>query len=448
MKELIHKRKLDSKTFDTGRTQLNVDGVTEDPIYGTRVQNGLHAIESDGSLVDCDMGIEESTDGVTHLRAKKGRWGQMRFGDSSHPNSFLVKIKNKDLKGVSFKYTGANGSSMTANNGKPLCNFDNGISIESTPYYKGVKMDIIVNDPLTAPLEYHFSVKTYGQDYDFIEENGGATLRGEDQDPIFIKPPYAEDANGDIGPVTIHYTGMDGNLITFKKAIDEEWLRQAVAPVRIDPDVTIDDVSGTLEDTRIAHFTGLDDYNYGGATFLNFVNNAANDMQNDLLRVDLTAYSGIIVTSAKFGIDIYFKNTQNPALSIHRMLRAWGEGNRNGATATAGQSSWNDFFQPNAWATAGALSNGNDRQTSAESTTTITGVDSDFALDLTAASVQDDIDNPGNNHGYGVYNTNQVAGSNAKAYTSESGVGNIPYFYMEWIAGDGWVPFFFDGGHF
>ena len=133
------------------------------PIVGVMFQNGLNDINPDGSFSPCDMEIEEVTQGVTYLKAKRGRWGEMRFGDSSHSNSFLVKIKNKGMKGVSFKYTGGKGQTMTVNNGKPLCNFDNGISIESTPYYKGIKMDIIVSNPLNAPIEYPFSVKTYGQ---------------------------------------------------------------------------------------------------------------------------------------------------------------------------------------------------------------------------------------------------------------------------------------------
>ena len=133
------------------------------PVIGATFQNGLNDIEPDGSFVPCDMGIENVIVGVTHLKINRGRYGQLRFGDSGHPNSFLVKIKKKgNIKGLSFKYTGSNGNSMTTENGKVVCTFDNDISIESTPYYKGVKMDIVVNDPITAPVEYPFSIKTWG----------------------------------------------------------------------------------------------------------------------------------------------------------------------------------------------------------------------------------------------------------------------------------------------
>jgi hypothetical protein len=310
------------------------------PIIGATFQNGLNDIEPDGSFVPCDEGVSEVTQGVTHLKMNRGRMGELRFGDSNHPNSFLVKIKNKGLKGVSFKYIGAEGSSMTANNGKPLCNFDNGISIESTPYYKGVKMDIIVNDPLTAPLEYPFSVKTYGQDYTFIEENGGATLIGEDQDPIFIKPPYAIDANGDIGPVTIHYTGMDGTLITFKKVVDETWLRQAAAPVKIDPDVTIEDGvdGGVIKDTFGLATSPTS--NFGAFTFLYILGT----VRSSFIYVDIGTLGDITPVSGKFLCTAGGGSGGARTDKAYKLLVAFEEL----------EATWNDRTTGVPWAVAGA----------------------------------------------------------------------------------------------
>ncbi|MCK5606757.1 hypothetical protein KAR91_32945 [Candidatus Pacearchaeota archaeon] len=394
-------------------------------IVGAIFQNGLNDIEPDGSFVPCDERISEVTQGVTHLKMNRGRMGELRFGDSNHPNSFLVKIKNKALKGVSFKYTGAEGESMTANNGKPLCHFDNGISIETTPYYKGVKMDIIVNDPLTAPFEYPFSVKTYGQDYNFIEENGGATLKGEDQEPIFIKPPYAVDANGDIGPVTIHYTGIVNNLITFKKVVDEAWFRQAAAPVRIDPDVTIDDDSGTLIDTIL--YGPIPDSNYG-TNNVGICEYTANRV-NELIKVDLSSITGAAI-SGYFGLDIHL-GTFPLTIEWHKTLKPWIEGTHNGGVS-AGEPTWNSQSHPDAWDTGGCLGDGTDRQTVEEGTKVITATGSDQLLNMTIATMQSWLNNPVNNHGVVISAPNSVAGKTMQWRSSEAVAGNKPYFYIEY----------------
>lgn len=390
------------------------------PIIGATFQNGLNDKNADGTYSPCDIRISKVTQGVTHLRMNRGRMGELRFGDSSHPNSFLVKIKNKALKGVSFKYTGAGGSSMTANNGKPLCHFDNGISIESTPYYKGVKMDIIVNDPLTAPIEYPFSVKDYGQKYTFIEdENGGATLRGEDQDPIFIKPPYAVDANGDIGLVTVHYTGIVNNLITFKKVVDEEWLRHAAAPVRIDPDVTIDDDSGTFEDTYLNKQSPTT--NNGSAGFFTLRRISFTNQRNILLGVDLSAYSDVTVTAARFGLNIY--TGAFPVTNIN-----WYETNPSWVEL---QATWNKYNTGNNWDTAGCLGSGTDHAITAEndgSPKTVSEIASDEHFDMTNETVQGRL---GSFLRIVIYQTTQQSTSFFHVRSSEAVLGNKPYFYME-----------------
>ena len=344
------------------------------PIMGATFQNGLNDIEPDGSFVPCDMGIEEVTEGVTHLRTKRGRWGQLRFGDSAHSNSFLVKIKNKDMKGVSFKYTGAVGSSMTANNVKPLCLFDNGISIESTPYYKGVKMDILVQDPLTAPIEYPFSVKTYGQKYTVVEEDGGLTFVGnEDAEPIFIKPPYAVDANGDIGTVTIQDTGMEGSLHTFKKVVDESWLRQAAAPVRIDPDVTIFDgtqVGGVVQEAYMVDSSPT--INFGDTAQLRIGLSGGDDIHNGIIWANLAGFEDISeVITAHFGGNLFFFIAPS-TFTWYEVLLNWIET----------EVTWNDRVSGTAWNDGGCTGSGTDRNAVADGSKAVTGVDSDFQIPI------------------------------------------------------------------
>lgn len=445
---MIHHKGWDINEEPTGKTHKGK------PIIGTTIQNGLNDIEpaipgQKRTFVPCDEGVSEVTQGVTHLKMNRGRMGELRFGDSSHPNSFLVKIKNKDLKGVSFKYTGATGSSMTANNGKPLCHFDNGISIESTPYYKGVKMDIIINDPLAAPLEYPFSVKTYGQDYTFIEENGGATLRGEDQSPIFIKPPYAVDANGDVGSVTIHYTGMDGNLITFKKVVDEAWFRQAAAPVRIDPDITIDRDSGTFIDTYLNSAPANLDKNSGIVNIIWTHRFTAGTNETDAMtNADLTSLSGKTVLNAHLGATESNRSGNGYNIKIHRIIAgAWIEGTKNNTTASAGEPTFNNRAHPaTAWNTAGCRGSGTDYQTTPESTTFV-GSAGTHTFDLTPATLQDMIENPSTNYGF-IWRTDDAAAGEFEQFHSSEGAGAKPFIYIEYTEGvfKGW-PFFTDGGH-
>ncbi len=274
----------------TGR--YNGEGL---PIIGATLQKGLNDIEPNGSFVACDLRISEVLQGVTHLKMNRGRMGELRFGDNGSSNKFLVKIKDKRLKGLSFQYLDADGGVMEANGGRPRSIFNNGIVIESTPLYNGVRMDIIANNPLNAPTEYTFSSKTYGQDYTVIEENDGLTFRGDNLEPIYIKAPFAEDANGDTGSVSIHYLGMENNLHIFKKVVDEAWLRQAVAPVRIDPDITIEDGvdGGVIEDNMMN--TTQPTTNFGTFT-LGFVSTD----RSELLYADLSAFPDVTPLSGKF----------------------------------------------------------------------------------------------------------------------------------------------------
>ena len=114
MIELINRRNWDSKLFDTGRTSILADK-REVPIYGTKIQNGLHDIEPDGSFVECDMTIDAIANGVTTHQVRRGRYGELRFGDAASVNKHLCKIKYKDGNGVSLKYLGADSGSPIIN---------------------------------------------------------------------------------------------------------------------------------------------------------------------------------------------------------------------------------------------------------------------------------------------------------------------------------------------
>ncbi len=203
------------------------------PITGVTFQNGLNDIEPDGSFVPCDMGLATVIEGVTTHRVQRGRYGELRFADTGEANKHLCKIKYKDNKGISFKYLGGNSDLPDVSGGKPKFTSDNGVEIEHIPTYKGVVINIIINDPLTAPFEHTFSVKTYGQDYTYIQQEGAIVAMGNDLKAITMRANPATDANGDESPVTLVLAEVVGGLQTFKKVVDETWLRAAAAPVVI-----------------------------------------------------------------------------------------------------------------------------------------------------------------------------------------------------------------------
>jgi len=203
------------------------------PIIGATFQNGLNDRNNDGTFSPCDMSINATVDGVTTHRVQRGRYGELRFTDTGESNKHLCKIKYKDNKGISFKYLGGDSALPDVSNGKPKFASDNGIEIEHIPTYKGVAINIIVSDPLTAPFEHTFSIKTYGQDYTYIQQEGAIIAMGNNLKPITIRSANATDGNGDESPTTLVLTEVVGGFQTFNKVVDEAWLRAAEAPVTI-----------------------------------------------------------------------------------------------------------------------------------------------------------------------------------------------------------------------
>ena len=394
------------------------------PIIGVTLQTGLNDIEPDGSFVPCDTGVSNIVQGVTHLKMNRGRMGELRFGDSQHVNQFLIKIKNKQLKGVSFKYVDAVGTTMEVNNGKPVCSFDNGVLIESTPYYKGVKMDIILNDPLSAPTEFNFSSKTYGQEYTVVEENGGLTFRGADQEPIYIKQPYAIDADGDYGDVTIHYLGIVNNLHLFKKVVDEEWLRNAAAPVRVDPDVTIEDGvdGGVIADALV--YVPFPNSNFGTDTTL-----VLNDQPvvavhfSSFIYTDLSELTGITVTSALYR---FWGNGGGMDCEIRSILREWTETGVTANSAIHGVQTWTTR------AARGADTDYDSTLLTAEFNIPYNATNASHEISLNTEVIQRRIDDPEDNLGDVVCVKDLIGSSNTHYFHSSEGSVK-PQFYMEYL---------------
>lgn len=448
MIELTHKRKLDSKVFDTGR--LNEK---DKSIYGTKIQNGLHDIEPDGSFVECDPSMRDYVGNVSSLEVIRGRYGSLRAGDTGSEAKDRVKILTKNNSGISLKLVGHRTYGPWEDTTRKIrFNTNDGITLNYYPSYKGVNIVITINNPQTASNVIRFSLKEYGCDYTYEEKNGNIIARSSTgKDDIYLNALCATDANGDIGQVSLRLGDVLNGLQIIEKVVSPVWLGNAVGPVDIDPSITIDDDSGTFEDALLAlHPTGRTDFNNGvrdsAAKFL-----ASNNKHTTVFKVDLTGLpSSAVVTLARLGIHKYLTGPGSLSLSVHKVLRFWNEGNKFNSLADTGEVTWNSARHSELlWTTPGAKSDGNDRQASPESAFLLPpGVDTDYHISLTSASIQSDIDNPSTNNGYLIEAPTVASTQYVNWYGSETVVGNKPYLYIEYVVGAGGFPFFFDGGHF
>ena len=404
-------------------------------IIGAIFQNGLNDKEPDGSFVPCDMEVEEYQGNVTTHKIKRGRYGRLSFTDSASVNKHLCKLIEKSETGLSFKYIDGDSDLPNVSNGKPSFISNNGVIIEHTPTHKGVRIELVINAPSTAPIEYNFSIKKYKQDYTFAEQNDGIVATGENGKKITIHAPYAIDANGETGPVSMMLTEMIGGYQTFKKIVDETWLRQAAAPVRIDPNITIDDDNGTFIDTIIAHGASVDNNNLGLLSVGQTRHYSASDIQSELMRVDLSPYSGNTVTYARFGIDNHL-GIYPVDIAWHRVLKEWIEGTKVNALASTEEPTWLSQKHGQAlWTTSGCLGDGTDRQAVEEGSKTILGIGFDHQLVMTNVTVQAWLDDVADNHGIILETPNSVASRYIQWRSSEATTGNKPYFYMEYTEG-------------
>lgn len=432
MQEIINKRGWDFKLFDTGRFKEEL------PIYGTKIQNGLHDVEPDGSFVECEPSMRDYIGNVSTLEAIRGRYGHLRAGDTGSESKDRIKILTKRNCGISLKLSGYRTYGPWDDTTKKIrFDTDDGITLNYYPSYKGVNIVITVDNPQAASNIITFSLKEYGCDYTYEEKDGNIIARSSNgEDDIYINALYAIDANGDSGNVSLRLGNVIDGYQRIEKVIEPVWFGNAIGPVEIDPSVTIDDDSGTLND--LAMITGAPNNNYGGAPWLNCQRYGAGDADstNFLMYVDLSAYPNITVTSAKFGVDVYAIGGSN-TIDYYKVLVDWVEGTANGSVQ-AGSSCWAyRISNTDNWNSAGCQGSGSDHEAIKDGSVTITAIDSDFPIPLTNALVQDWSGTPANNRGIVSIKPDIQNGIYSNMRSSEATLGNKPYFYMEYTEGDG-----------
>jgi hypothetical protein len=429
LNEIVSKRNWNSKLFDTGRVDEK-----ERPIYGTKLQNGLHDIEPDGSFVDVNTWFQPYSVGVSTDRVIRNRCGEVRVSDTASESKDLAKVKTKNLCGISLKLKGYRTYGPHFDDLKSTYYTTNdGITLKYYPNYKGVNIVIVINNPQIASNVYRFSIQEYGCNYTYEKVEGGIKcISSTGKDDIHINALYVKDANNDYGDVNIDLDGVENGRQIIKKIIAPVWLGNAVGPVELDPNVTIPTGDAAFNWNMIRTFSTVYDRNYSGefgTPFMNYA--AANDINAVIAKVDLSAYVGATVTAgtARFGMNVTLFTGTSLGIEWHELLRSWVTG-----------SSWNTIeagavcgrytvYNTTPWTTLGARGDGTDRNGTPDGSGTITGAsDPDYQLPISDSLAQQFID--GTNNGILIDPDDAVTGG----YEISS-----MYYYFEYTAGGGIV---------
>jgi len=440
LNEIISKRRWDSKTFDTGRND-----VKELPIYGTKLQEGLHDIESDGSFVECDTKFQPYSIGVSTDKVIRNRCGEVRISDTGSESKDLAKIKTKNKCGISLKLRGHRTYGPNFDDLKSTYYTTNdGVTLRYYPNHKGINIVLELANPQIASNVYRFTIKEYGCSYTYEKIDGGIKcISSTGKDNIYIRATYAKDAEDNYGPVDIDLDGIEAGHQVIKKTISPVWLGNAVGPVEVDPNITIDDDTGTFFDALI--YNGIPNNNYGAFTQNTVLDYGASNKQKVLHWVDLSSIATATITSGYFGFDI-FGGTFPKKINSRELLTVWGEGNKAGAPATSGECSWNHSAYTTLWNTAGCNGDGTDRSAAVDSSLTVTALGNDTHFTVTADSLNN-MKN-GTNEGY-LFESDIIELNNNVIWRSNEGTGNKPYLYVEYIEGViSGFPFFFGEGHY
>jgi hypothetical protein len=397
------------------------------PIIGVTFQNGLNR-KKNGLFLPVNTTVFAQNDYEFTHKVDEAR-AILRFGDSSSNSKkhlFGIEDDEGNWLNVKLDHIGHEMSGVFGN--KPTFPHTDGLTVEHIPKYNGIK----TNYRLGSSGINEITV-TFKHNRELSPEQRGNTIvfTRDGRDIFFVKAPFAYDdgkETGHIEPVVMKLTET-GGFSSATLTVDSLWVAGAIDPV-IDPDVTIDDVTGTINDNSLV--LNNPTFNYGGAPFM-ACQRQPGTVTNNLISVDLSLYPDITIINSKFGLDFYSVVGGSNTFDYYKVLVDWVEGTASGGSQV-GSSDWTYRIRAtNSWNSAGCEGIGTDHAAVKDGSVTVSEVDSDFPMPLTNALTQDWIDNPGNNKGIVWIKPVTESGVYSVAYSSESGTGNKPYFYMEHI---------------
>jgi hypothetical protein len=140
---------------------------------------------------------------------------------------------------------------------------------------------------------------------------------------------------------------------------------------------TGDDYSGT-EDAMILEWGSLATRNCGGRVNTEISKAASGDYANTLIKFSGLSNlpASISVSASALYMTCWTHTAGTRTATAKRLLRNWIEGTLDNADRTGDSPAsccWNEYGSQNAWTTAGALSDGNDRSSTASATMTMDG---------------------------------------------------------------------------
>lgn len=211
-------------------------------------------------------------------------------------------------------------------------------------------------------------------------------------------------------------------------------------------DVTIEDGvdGGVIEDATMSG--DAPDNNFGIYIYNEIRDTTA---ANFIIYVDLSAYSDITITSAKYIFEVVFAASTGTSVTVNPSLRAWGEGNKVNQPASTGEVTANSArHNEQAWTSLGGFGADTDYDSSISDGFTCPTSTGSFDVDLSVESVQSKIDTPSTNYGDIFRPARASIGGLCRFVSSEHTTAAKPQLYFEFTEGGGYNPFFFGAGHY
>ena len=427
MSQLFHKDWDINENRNTGRSK------NDKPVIEAFLQNGLNKKDKNSGLfIPCNMDLTEKIGDRNPWHVNDGRYGNLSFVNLSALNKHEVTIQYESGTGIRLRYEGANCSFESLADNKPKFKAQDGVTLEHTPTYKGVSIAIVLDDPLNAPDSFKFSIDEISTEYTLKEVNGGILLDGPE--PIMIHAPWVGDGNGEMGQAVLEIGPVEGGRKTIiKRIVDIVWLRQAVAPVKLDPFVTIEDgvAGGIIEDANLGSFAP--DQNQGLRDFIGVHRFAVGNQLTFAAKVVLTAYPGVTAISGNWELD-FFRVDNACTLDTYKILLDWNEGTGNPSTAAnPGEVTWNsNLHGTSTWNAGGCQGNGTDHEAIEESNYSLSATGSGQILPLTVPTIQDWIDSFSTNYGTITMSDDIPASRQIRARSSQATIGNKIRFNFEY----------------
>ena len=428
MGQTIHKD-WDINEYATGRFKNGK------PIIGALLKNGLNR-KKNGIFLPVNTTVFAQNDYEFTHKVDEAR-AILRFGDSSGNSKkhlFGIEDDEGNWLNVKLDYTGHEMSGVFGN--KPTFPHANGLTIEHIPTYNGIKTNYRLGSSGINEITVTFK---YNQELTPKQRGNTIVFTRDGRDIFFIKAPFAYDAGKEMGhiePVAMRLNEI-GGFAAATLTVDSLWVAGAIDAV-IDPDVTIDDDTGVFEDATLASLFAQRHNNWGGYHTSQFYNGLITQSNNVIMFVDLSAYAGITVVSAKYILECHTKVGATFTMTVNPVLRAWNEGNKSNTTASTGEvTATSARHLQELWTGIMCTGAATDYNITAAASFTTPSSTGSFDVNLTPQSMQDKID--GTNYG----DIFRVPLTNTASYiltdSSESS-GTKPALYFEYTEEDGVVP--------